>query len=75
MFNFHLQPQMQLINPPFTIIGIEPRPDHPGKVGISLVIPSQPTNINLTILFDRNQSEEFLANFRKAMDTSKGVKV
>lgn len=65
---------MQLINPPFTVIGVEPRPEASGKVGFTFQLPAMPQPISFTVFFDRNQAEEFVDKFRQGLDTAKGLK-
>lgn len=74
MFQFGFQPNMQLVNPPFTVIGVEPRPDMPGKVGFQFTLPAMPHPISFTVFFDRNQAEDFMGKLRQGMDTAKGLK-
>jgi len=63
-----------MLNPPFTIIGMEPHPDNPGKVGIQFQIPTMPSLMSVTILFERNEAEDLLTKLRNALDTAKGLK-
>jgi len=70
---FQFSGQCQAINPPHIIIAVEPRENQTGKVGIQFTIPTTPP-LTFIALFERNQAEELLENYRRALDTAKGIK-
>jgi len=79
MFNFNISPFFRLVNPPFTIIGQEPNKEAgaPGRIGFQMEIPGSPQipgGIIFSVMFDRNQYEEFLTKLRASADVAKGVK-
>jgi len=65
--------QCQAINPPHTIIAVEPRENQTGKVGIQFILPTTPP-FTFVAFFERNQAEELLVNYRRALDIAKGLK-
>lgn len=65
--------QCQAMNPPHAIIAVEPRDNQTGKVGIQFVIPTTPP-LTFIAFFERNQAEELLENYRRALDVAKGLK-
>ena len=79
MFNFNVSPFFRLINPPFTIVGQEPNKTAgtPGRVGFQMEIPGSPQipgGLIFSVMFDRNQYEEFMFKMKNAADVAKGVK-
>lgn len=69
---FQFSGQCQAINPPHVIIAVEPRENQTGKVGLQFVIPTTPP-LTFVAFFERNQAEELLENYRKALDVAKGL--
>ena len=61
-----------MLNPGVGMIGVEPRNGEAGKAGFSFTVPTTPP-MQVVVLFDRNESEEFNTNFKKVMDISKGI--
>jgi len=69
---FHFGGQCQAINPPHVIIGVEPRENQTGKVGLQFMIPTTPP-LTFIAFFERNEAEALLENYRKALDVAKGL--
>jgi hypothetical protein len=60
------------INPTYEMIAAKPDSLQPGAMGIEMVLPVTPP-LTLRLYFDRNHAEEFLNNFRDALDLVKGI--
>lgn len=60
------------LNPSYEMIAAEPNSKHPGAMGIELILPVMPP-LTVRLYFDRNNAEEFLNNFRNALDITKGI--
>lgn len=69
---FQFSGQCQAINPQCMIISVEPRDNVAGKVGLQFQIPTTPP-LTFIALFDRNEAEELLENYRKGLDIAKGL--
>lgn len=63
-----------MMNPPISIIGMNPCEGQPGRLGIQFQIPTLPALLSVTIIFDRNEAEDLIHKLREAMDTAKGLK-
>lgn len=74
MFQYNFQPSLQMMNPPFTVIGMSPSEGQPGRIGIQFQIPTLPALLSVTMIFDRNEMEDLLIKLREAIDTAKGLK-
>ena len=70
---FHFGGQCQALNPPHAIISVAPRENQTGKVGIQFVLPTSPP-LTIVAFFERNEAEELLENYRRALDIAKGLK-